>query len=75
MEICDRVNNISHVVGRFPRTLRFIVPDPFDEVKELASHDLGFQICGHLMFWRAVHNDRRKRRHDTIWERVGIVQL
>ena len=33
MEIGDRVSSIVHVVGRFPRTLRFIVPDPIDEVK------------------------------------------
>ena len=41
MEIRDCVSSIFHVVGRFPRTLRFIVPDPVDEVKELASHELG----------------------------------
>ena len=41
MEIGDRVRSIFHVVSRFPRTLRFIVPDPVDEVKDLASHDLG----------------------------------
>ena len=75
MEICDCVSSISHVVGRFPRTLRFIVPDPVDEVKELSPHDLRIQNCGHLMFWRAVHNDRRRRRHDTTWKRVGIVRL
>ena len=75
MEICDRARSISHVVGRFPRTLRFIVPYPVDEVKELASHNLGIQNCGHLMLWRAVHNDRRWRRHDTTWERIGMVRL
>ena len=75
MEICDRVSSISHVVGRFPRTLRFIVPDLVDEVKELASHDLGIQNCGHLILWRAVHNDQRWRRHDTTGERVGMVRL
>ena len=41
MEISDRVSSIPHVVGRFPRTVRFIGPDPVDEVKELASHELG----------------------------------
>ena len=75
MEICDRVSNIFHVAGRFPRTLGFIVPDPVDEVKKLASHELGIQNCGHLMLWRAVHNDRRWRRHDTTWECVGMVRL
>ena len=75
MEICDYDSSISHVVGRFPRTLRFIVPDPLDEVKELAPHDFRIHKCGHLMFWRAVHNDRRRRRHDTTSERVGIVRL
>ena len=75
MEICDRVSSIVHVVGRFPRTLRFIVPDPIDEVKEPAPHELGIQNCGHLMVWRAVHNDRRWRRHDTTREGVGMVRL
>ena len=75
MEICDRVRSIVHVVGRFPRTLRFIVPDPVDEVKEPAPHELGIQDCGHLMLWRAVHNDRRWRRDDTTGERVGMVRL
>ena len=75
MQIGDCVNNIFHVVGGFPRTLRFIVSDPIDEVKELAPHELGIQNCGHLMVRRAVHNDRRRRRHVTTWEYVGIMRL
>ena len=75
MEICDRVSSIVHVVGRFPRTLRYIVPDPVDEVKNLAPHDLGVENFGHLIFWLAVHSDWRRRRHDTTRIGIGIVRL
>ena len=75
MEIGECISSIFHVVGRFPRTLGFIVSNPIDEVEELAPHDLRIQNCGHLMFRRAVHNDRRRRRHKTTWECVGIVRL
>ena len=75
MEICDRVSSIAHVVGRFPRSLRFIVPDPIDKIKDLAPHDLRVEDRGHLIFRRAVHNDRRRRRHDTTRECIGTVWL
>ena len=75
MEICDRVSSIAHVVGRFPRAVRFTEPDPVHEVKDLALHDFGIEDRGHLMLTLAVHHDRRRRRHDTARERIGIVWL
>ena len=65
MEIRDRVSSIAHVVGRFPRALSFIEPDPIHEVKYLTMHELGIEDRGHLILRLAVHHDRRRRRHDT----------
>ena len=75
MVVGDHVSRVCQVLRRLPRTFRFVVADPIHQVKQLATQEFGIEDLRHLTFWCAVHNDWRRRRHDTTGERVGIMWL
>ena len=66
-----RLGGIAQGICPLPRTVKFVVAHPIDEVLEGAAPDPRIQDSLHLEFGNAIHFDRRRDVHDTSRESVG----
>ena len=61
--------------NRLPRSLRYIVPYPIDEILELAAADPGVENLTNLELWQTVHLDEKGNSLNATRKRVGHMRL
>ena len=59
MKIINCQLGMSKVVGRFPRSVVYVVADPIHEVVQFAVPKFGVEDRLNLELWNAVHMDGR----------------
>ena len=58
MKLCDGRAGVDNVVGRFPRSLRFVVAHPIDEVLQLVPLESGIEDRINLELRKTIHLER-----------------
>ena len=66
-----RLGGIAQCICPLPRTVRFVVTHPIDEVLESAAPDPRIEESLHLELKNSIHFDRRWDVHDTSPESAG----
>ena len=75
MKIINCQLGMSKVVGRFPRSVVYVVADPIHEVVQFPVPKFGVEDRLNFEFWDVVHMDGQRGGHDAARERVGHVGL
>ena len=75
MKISYCRRGIGKICNRLPRSFRYIVPDPIDEILDFAAADLGVENLMIFELRQTVHLDGKGDSLNAAKKRVGHMRL